>query len=77
MAQLYPLKRVTNRPTIINPVSHALTPLERQAFGLKMAWESRSVPTTLARTPPAGGRLTSVIAGKRVAGATVLRGGRV
>lgn len=77
MAQLYPFRRVTNRPTIINPVDHPLSRTEQQAVGLKTAWRSVTVPTTPARTPPAGGRLTALVAGKRVAGSTALRGGRL
>lgn len=77
MAQQYPFRRVTNRPTIINPVSYPLTRTERLADDLKTAWESVTAVTTPARTPPAGGRLTGLIAGRRVAGSTNLRGGRV
>lgn len=77
MAQQYPFRRVTNRPTIINPVDYPLSRTERLAADLRAAWTSVTVPTTPARTPPAGGRLTRLIAGSRVAGATNLRGGRV
>lgn len=77
MAQKYPYTRVTNRPTILPVGAYPLTPLERQATGLKQAWEHVTAKTTQARTPPAGGRLTSAIAGKRVAGGANLRGGRV
>jgi hypothetical protein len=77
MAQQYPYRRVTNRPTLINPIDYPLTRTERQATSLKQGWEAVTSPTTLARTPPAGGALTSLIAGRRVAGSSNLRGGRV
>lgn len=72
------LRKVTGGVRI-TPVNTApLSRTEAQNRAVRLAWGTRTAPTPKQITGGgAGGKLTGLIAGSRVAGGTVLKGGQV